>query len=89
MSAYQERRWRSRDGLTLYARDYAAADDEGRLPVICLHGLTRNSKDFEEIASLGVESGILEGTARFEDYADPSFAEDEGAIRPYDWEPSR
>lgn len=50
MSAYQERRWRSRDGLTLYARDYPAARDEGRLPVICLHGLTRNSKDFEEIA---------------------------------------
>lgn len=50
MSAFEERRWRSRDGLTLYARDYAAAGDEGRLPVICLHGLTRNSKDFEEIA---------------------------------------
>lgn len=52
MSAYQERRWRSRDGLTLFARDYAAAGDEGRLPVICLHGLTRNSKDFEEIAPI-------------------------------------
>ena len=52
MSAYEERRWRSRDGLTLFARDYAAAGDEERLPVICLHGLTRNSKDFEEIAPI-------------------------------------
>ena len=52
MPAYEERRWTSRDGLTLYARDYPAAGDGGRLPVICLHGLTRNSKDFEEIAPI-------------------------------------
>jgi pimeloyl-ACP methyl ester carboxylesterase len=50
MPAYQERRWTSRDGLSLFARDYPAAGEGGRLPVICLHGLTRNSKDFEEIA---------------------------------------
>ena len=31
--------------------------------------------DFEEIAALGRESGILKGTARFEDYVDPSFAD--------------
>ena len=29
-----------------------AAGEEARLPVICLHGLTRNSKDFEDIAPL-------------------------------------
>jgi pimeloyl-ACP methyl ester carboxylesterase len=52
MSAYQERRWRSRDGLALYARDYPAAGEGDRLPVICLHGLTRNSKDFEDIAPI-------------------------------------
>lgn len=50
MSAFQGRHWRSRDGLNLYARDYPAGGGEERLPVICLHGLTRNSKDFEEIA---------------------------------------
>jgi len=47
---FAERRWTSRDGLSLFARDYPAAGGEARLPVICLHGLTRNSKDFEEIA---------------------------------------
>jgi len=52
MSAYEERRWTSRDGLILYARDYPAAGVGDRLPVICLHGLTRNSKDFEEIAPI-------------------------------------
>lgn len=52
-TTFQERHWGSRDGLRLYARDYAASGDgESRLPVICLHGLTRNSKDFEEIAPI-------------------------------------
>ena len=51
-ASFQERRWRSRDGLSLFARDYPAAGEETRLPVICLHGLTRNSKDFEEIAPI-------------------------------------
>ncbi len=43
-------------------------------------------KDFEEIEALGVESGILKGKARFDDYADTSFVKDEAALRPYDWE---
>lgn len=47
---HSERRWTSRDGLSLFLRDYPAAGEETGLPVICLHGLTRNSKDFEEIA---------------------------------------
>ena len=51
-ASFQERRWRSRDGLDLYARDYAPVGDEAGLPVICLHGLTRNSKDFEDIAPI-------------------------------------
>jgi len=49
-SNFAERRWTSRDGLNLYARDYPGANGNERLPVICLHGLTRNSKDFEDIA---------------------------------------
>ena len=47
-------RFDSSDGLALYARDYAAqAGAEpapARLPVICIHGLTRNSADFDELA---------------------------------------
>ena len=50
MDGFAERSWRSGDGLLLYARDYAGASGPARLPVICLHGLTRNSKDFEDIA---------------------------------------
>ena len=43
-------------------------------------------KDFEEIEALGLEAGVLKGTAHFDDYADPSFVPDEADIQPYDWE---
>lgn len=47
---FAERYWRSRDGLDLYLRDYPAGSGPARLPVICLHGLTRTSRDFEHVA---------------------------------------
>ena len=49
-AAFQDRWWFTEDGLRLYARDYPASPGRVRLPVICLHGLTRNSADFEEVA---------------------------------------
>lgn len=57
MAAYSERRFTSPDGLSLYARDYPGADGPVRLPVIAIHGLTRNSADFDGIASLIAQSG--------------------------------
>lgn len=50
MNGFSDRWWTSSDGLRLYARDYAGADGDARLPVFCIHGLTRNSKDFEDVA---------------------------------------
>jgi pimeloyl-ACP methyl ester carboxylesterase len=47
---WRHRRWASAEGLTLHARDYPAAAGEARLPVICLHGLTRNARDFNMLA---------------------------------------
>jgi pimeloyl-ACP methyl ester carboxylesterase len=40
----------SRDGLRLYARHYAAPGSRRR-PAVCLPGLTRNSRDFHDLAS--------------------------------------
>jgi len=37
-----------KDGLKLHYRDYPGSGD--LLPILCLHGLTRNSRDFEEFA---------------------------------------
>ena len=49
-AGFQHRTWLSADGLSLHARDYAAAEGRARLPVICLHGLTRNARDFDALA---------------------------------------
>ena len=57
MKGFAEREWTSRDGLRHYARDYAGASGEARLPVVCLHGLTRNSKDFEDFAPIVAATG--------------------------------
>ena len=54
---FVERRWSSGDGLSLYARDHAAAAGTAKLPVIAIHGLTRNSADFDAIAPLIAQSG--------------------------------
>ena len=57
VSTFKDIQFTSKDGLQLYARDYAAQSGVAKCPVICIHGLTRNSSDFEElapwIASLG------------------------------------
>ncbi|MCF4165480.1 alpha/beta hydrolase [Zavarzinia compransoris] len=50
MAAYRAQFHTSADGLSLYYRDYGDAADP-RLPVICLPGLTRNSADFEDLAT--------------------------------------
>ena len=50
MTDFVERTWTSADGLTLSARDYTGAAGPARLPVSCIHGLTRNARDFEVVA---------------------------------------
>ncbi len=46
---FRELRYLSADGLSLYARDYGP-ESSRPVPLLCLPGLTRNSKDFETIA---------------------------------------
>jgi pimeloyl-ACP methyl ester carboxylesterase len=50
MSQYTERFLRVPDGLSLFARDYAPQGAAAATPVLCLHGLTRNSVDFDVLA---------------------------------------
>lgn len=51
-SGYREHHFKSHDGLSLYARDYGGdrLQTEGRLPLVCLAGLTRNTRDFHRMA---------------------------------------
>ncbi|HEV2865766.1 MAG TPA: alpha/beta hydrolase [Allosphingosinicella sp.] len=48
MAAWRDGYWQSGDGLRLHYRDYPG--DEGRPPIICIPGLTRNARDFEGVA---------------------------------------
>jgi pimeloyl-ACP methyl ester carboxylesterase len=45
---YEDRHFTVRDGLKLHFRDYAGSAN--RPPLLCLHGLTRNARDFEDLA---------------------------------------
>jgi len=52
MQRYEDRYFQSSDGQRLYFRDYAASLANHPTPVLCLPGLTRNSKDFETLANV-------------------------------------
>ncbi|MEC9067988.1 alpha/beta fold hydrolase [Pelagerythrobacter marinus] len=47
-TGFTDRFWESPDGLKLHFRDYAGPAD--RAPVLCMHGLTRNARDFAALA---------------------------------------
>jgi pimeloyl-ACP methyl ester carboxylesterase len=47
---YTDLTWTSGDGLALHARDHAPVGPVSGPPVICIHGLTRNARDFEDLA---------------------------------------
>jgi pimeloyl-ACP methyl ester carboxylesterase len=47
-SGYQDRYFLVRDGLRLHYRDYPG--DPAKPPILCLPGLTRNSRDFADFA---------------------------------------
>ena len=77
MTDFADRWWRSEDGLRLYARDYAGAAGEAKLPVIAIHGLTRHSADFAAVAPIIAATGRrvlavdVRGRARSDRAADP------------------
>ncbi len=87
MTEFRELRWRSSDGLNLVASDYGNKDS-GKLPVICIPGLTRNARDFEELAPWVASTGRrviavdLRGRGRSDRdpnpsrYAPPTYAAD-------------
>ncbi|MES2491672.1 MAG: alpha/beta hydrolase [Pseudomonadota bacterium] len=49
MTQFDDCYWSSEDGLRLHYRDYHGRGD--RLPIVCLPGLTRNARDFEDVAA--------------------------------------
>lgn len=73
MAEYQDIYWWSADGLRLHARDYPGADDAP--PVICLPGLTRNARDFADLArALSPERRVI--AVEFRGRGDSAYAKD-------------
>lgn len=50
MSGFTEDYFTAPDGVRTWWRRYEAEVESDALPVLCLHGLTRNSRDFAELA---------------------------------------
>ena len=55
-TAFEPLEWQSSEGLKLAGRDYGAKNGAD-LPILCLAGLTRNSRDFEPLAAHLVAMG--------------------------------
>ncbi len=47
---WQDRTWQSADGLTLHYRDYPGPEGRDGIPALCIPGLTRNTRDFDDLA---------------------------------------
>lgn len=59
MITFTENYFHAEDGLCIYYRDYGSPKQE-KIPVLCLPGLTRNSKDFHRTAArLSKERRVL------------------------------
>jgi pimeloyl-ACP methyl ester carboxylesterase len=78
MTDFTERTWLTPDGLVLHARDYPPLGEPRGLPVICLHGLTRNARDFEAlapfVARLGRRVIVMDMRGRGRSAYDPNLA---------------
>ena len=61
MPQYADTYFTSADGLRLFARDYPGPDSNAAT-LLCLPGLTRNSKDFADLAAL-VNAEVEEAVA--------------------------
>lgn len=71
--AFTDHFFTTADGLKIHFRDYAPACEAAGLPVVCLHGLTRNVKDFEDLAPRIVEMGrrVISVSQRGRGLSDP------------------
>ena len=75
MSDYTEHYYKADDGIRTYYRNYAAGGSQARPTVLCMHGLTRNSRDFEDVsprlASLGHRVIAIDTRGRAKSDYDP------------------
>jgi pimeloyl-ACP methyl ester carboxylesterase len=72
---YEDRFYWSADSLRLHARDYAGPPNSSAIPVLCLHGLTRNARDFAALADR-LQAGRRVVCANLRGRGDSAYAKD-------------
>jgi pimeloyl-ACP methyl ester carboxylesterase len=80
VSQFEDCYWTSQDGLKLHYRDYAGRDD--RPPVFCLHGLTRNARDFDALAPRLAAQGWRVICPDMRGRGDSAYAKDPASYNP-------
>ena len=98
MTAFSEHFYTAPDGVKTYYRRYAPPNEGHKRPVLCMHGLTRNSRDFEDVAPriadrgrpvIAVDvrgRGRSDYDANAEDYTPAVYAEDmAGLLQSVGW----
>ena len=82
MTEFADCHWTSRDGLKLHYRDYPGRSD--RPIVLCLPGLTRNVRDFENLAMrLAGEWRVISPEMRGR--GDSAYAKDSSTYNPFQY----
>jgi pimeloyl-ACP methyl ester carboxylesterase len=82
MTDYADCHWTSRDGLKLHYRDYPGRAD--RPPVVCLHALTRNARDFARTAErLAGEWRVI--CPEMRGRGDSAYAKDASTYNPFQY----
>jgi pimeloyl-ACP methyl ester carboxylesterase len=86
-SAWADCYWTSRDGLRLHYRDYPSRKREGcenRPVLVCMPGLTRNARDFENLAlRLAGDWRVISPEMRGR--GDSAYARDSATYNPYQY----
>lgn len=87
MTEFADCYWTSRDGLKLHYRDYSGPEDSGgsdRPALLCLPGLTRNARDFENLAArLAGEWRVIAPDMRGR--GDSAYAKDSATYNPFQY----
>ncbi len=83
MKVFDDRFWSSRDGLKLHFRDYSAPEGvQAQLTVLCLHGLTRNARDFDVLAPRFASAGHRVICPDLRGRGDSEYAKDSATYTP-------
>ena len=83
MNSFTEHRYSSGDGLNLYYRDYAGPANPAQT-LLCLPGLTRNARDFDELADqLATKHRVLCADLRGRGKSD--YAKDSSSYHPIEY----